>query len=587
MYQGDSDGNVPANGHVSNGHAGGLATVRLGDYLVQRGVLTSEQLTNVLDQQRARSGALLGQMLVHQGVLTEEGLASALAEIAGVPYRALRLPMVQDAAVRAVPRDIAPRYGVVPVAVVGQTLQVATADPFDILAVDELERRTGLRVQVTCATETDIRNAIDHFYGGAGVLENLVSETVDRHDAESQRATSGSILVAEETVTANEPIVRLVDELIEQAVRRRATDMHIDPEEDSVRIRYRVDGLLQAGPVLPKKLHHSIISRLKVIASLDIAEQRLPQEGHITYRTGNREVDLRVSCFPTVFGEKMAVRVLERQMLFGGLQDLGLESTTLAKLEDSMLRTKGIVLLTGPTGSGKTTTLYTMLSNLDTMANNIVTLEDPVEYRLPQIRQSQINNRAGFTFATGIRSMLRQDPDVILLGEIRDPETAGLAMRAALTGILVMSTLHTNEAAGTFPRLIDMGLEPYLIGSTVISAVAERLVRRVCTHCAESVEPDPGMIESLGLADQSLVGNWLRGAGCRHCGETGYNGRTGIFEILMVSEQIREAMKDRADTRAIRQVAVREGMQTLMQHGLQRVLRGETTLEELARVARE
>jgi type IV pilus assembly protein PilB len=583
MYQGDNSGNTPTNGHSGNG----LGPMRLGDYLVERGLLSADQLTGVLDQQQAGGSALLGQMLVHQGVLSEEMLAEALAEIAGVPYRPLQLPMVQDGAVQAVPRDIPPRFGVVPIAVVGGTLHLACSDPFDILAVDEIERRTGLRVQQVCTTETDVRNAIDHFYGGAGVLENLVTETVDRQDAEAQRAQSGGMFVAAETETANEPVVRLVDEVIEQAVRRRATDIHIDPEEDSLRIRYRVDGLLQSGPVLPKSLSQSMISRLKVIASLDIAEQRLPQEGHITYTTGNREVDLRVSSFPTVFGEKMAVRVLERQMLFGGLTDLGVEGETLSKLEDSMVRTKGIVLLTGPTGSGKTTTLYTMLSNLDTMANNIVTLEDPVEYRIPQIRQSQINTRAGFDFARGIRSMLRQDPDVILLGEIRDPETASLAMRAALTGILVLSTLHTNEAAGTFPRLVDMGLEPYLIGSTMISAVAERLVRKVCHHCAETVEPDSGMLERLGLDDADLDGNWLRGKGCRQCLDTGYIGRTGIFEILMVSEAIREALKDRADTRAIRKIAIAEGMQSLMQHGLERVRRGETTLEELARVARE
>lgn len=592
MYQDDNGRNVPTYGHenehAGNGHAGnGPGPVRLGDYLVQQGVLTVDELAGVLDQQRVRHGALLGQMLVHQGILTEESLAGALAEIAAVPFRPLLLPMVQDAALQAMPRDIPPRLGVVPVAVVGDTLEVATADPFNILAIDEVERRTGLRVQQTCTTETDIRSAVDHFYGGAGVLETLVTETIARHDAEAQRAMGSSLLVTDETSTADEPIVRLVDEVIEHAVRRRATDIHIDPEEDSLRIRYRVDGLLQPGPMLPKKLHHSIISRLKVIACLDIAEQRLPQEGHITYRTGAREVDLRVSCFPTVFGEKLAVRVLERQMLFGGLAELGIEAGTLAKLEDSMARTKGIVLLTGPTGSGKTTTLYTMLSNLDTMANNIVTLEDPVEYRLPQIRQSQINNRAGFTFATGIRSMLRQDPDVILIGEVRDPETAGLAMRAALTGILVLSTLHTNEAAGTFPRLIDMGLEPYLIGSTVISAVAERLVRKVCHHCGEPAEPDDGLLDRLGLLDQQLDGNWLRGRGCRHCQETGYLGRTGIFEILMVSDAIREAIREQSDTRAVRRIAAQEGMQTLMQHGLERVRRGETTLEELARVARE
>ena len=346
-------------------------------------------------------------------------------------------------------------------------------------------------------------------------------------------------------------------------------------------------GSCSKDALLPKQIQHSLISRIKIIASLDIAEQRLPQEGHLTYRVASKEVDLRVSCFPTVFGEKVALRLLERQMLFRGLGELGLEGSTLEMFEDSVKRTKGIVLLTGPTGSGKTTTLYTMLSHLDMLANNIVTLEDPVEYRIPEIRQSQINTRAGFTFATGMRSVLRQDPDVILLGEIRDPETAGLAMRAALTGILVLSTLHTNEAAGTFPRLIDMGLEPYLIGSTMISTVAERLVRKVCKHCAEVVQPDMGMLVRLGLEGEPLDGEWLRGAGCHLCGDSGYVGRTGIFEILMVSDAIRETIKHQADTRAIREIAMREGMRTLMQHGLEVVRRGQTTLEELGRVGRE
>ncbi len=583
MHEGDGTLRHPE----SEPRAGALAPPRLGDYLVQRGLIEPQQLEAALARQQVGGDALLGQILLQQGLLEEETLARALAEIAGVPFVSLRAGELEASALQALPRDIPARYRCVPVAGAGDTLRVAFADPFDILAVDEIERRTGLRVKVVCATEADVREAIERHYGGAGMLEELVAEALARQEEERRRAATGGVVFATPVSTGDEPIVRLVDELIDEGIRRRATDIHLDPEEDLLRVRFRVDGILEGGPVLPKSIQQSLVSRLKVMAGLDIAEQRLPQEGHISYRGSAHELDLRVASFPTVFGEKMALRLLQKQMLFRGLADLGLEGDTLRKLQDSMTRSKGIVLLTGPTGSGKTTTLYTMLSSMDLIANNIVTLEDPVEYRIPQIRQSQINVRAGFTFAAGLRSMLRQDPDVILLGEIRDPETAGLAMRAALTGILVLSTLHTNEAAGTFPRLVDMGLAPYLIGSTMISAVAERLVRKVCRHCAVPVEPDPDMLARLGLEEEPLEGTWLRGEGCRHCGDTGYQGRTGIFEILMVTDRIREAIKAHADTLQIRQIAMAEGMQTLMQHGLVRVRRGETTLAELARVARE
>jgi type IV pilus assembly protein PilB len=561
--------------------------VRLGDYLVEREVITEEQLESAVRHQNATDGALLGRILVDYGWLSDDGLARALADIAGVPFSELTHDDVDPAAVAAVPRDVPPRLGVMPVRFQDDHLVVACSDPFNILAIDELERRAGVRVAQICSPESDVREAIEAFYGGAGVLEGLVTQAVDKQDAERSLVARGVVVAADTASTAEEPVVRLVDEILNQGVRRRATDIHIEPEEDVVRVRYRVDGMLQSGPMLPTSIRHALISRLKVIAGLDISEQRLPQEGHITYQAPAQEIDLRVACFPTVFGEKVALRILERKTLFRGLGDLGLEGETLAHLHDSILRTKGIVLLTGPTGSGKTTTLYTMLQSIDMLANNIVTLEDPVEYRIPEIRQSQINNRAGFTFATGLRSLLRQDPDVILLGEIRDPETAGLALRAALTGILVLSTLHTNEAAGTFPRLVDMGIEPYLIGSTIISAVAERLVRTVCPHCTEEAKPDEALLERLGLGGESIDGEWRLGAGCRRCGGTGYLGRTGIFEILMVSDAIRDAIKGQSDTLEIRKVAEAEGMQTLMQHGLTRVLRGETTLEELARVARE
>lgn len=587
MREGDSgygprdpnNGSLPPNG---SGH------LRLGDYLVERGYLSKGQLDAALEHQRVGQGTMLGDVLTQQGLLSEEALAQALADISGLPYRELRPSDVQAAALQALPRDIPARHSIVPVQIGNGTIVVACSDPFDILAIDEVERRTGLRAEAVCVTESDLQEAMEEHYGGSGALEGLVSESVDRQETERRQVATGAIVTATDLeATENEPIVRLVEEIINTGVRKRATDIHVEPEEEVLRIRYRVDGMLLQGPLLPRKLHQSVVSRIKVIAGLDIAEQRLPQEGHVTYQAPSQEIDLRVSCFPTVFGEKVAMRLLERKMLFGGLEDLGLGGDTLAKLRDSMSHTKGIVLLTGPTGSGKTTTLYTMLSNLDMRANNIVTLEDPVEYRIPEIRQSQINNKAGFTFSTGLRSVLRQDPDIILLGEIRDPETAGLALRAALTGILVFSTLHTNEAAGTFPRLVDMGLEPYLIGSTMISAVAERLVRKVCDACAVPVEPDRSLLERLGLGEQPTSGNWRRGRGCRRCGDTGYRGRTGIFEILMVSDEIREAIKNNADTQQVRAIARREGMETLMEHGLSRVRAGETTLEELARVARE
>ena len=564
---------------------GSYRPVRLGDFLVDKGYVTPEQLEEALNNNG--NGVSVGQVLLHRGFLTEESLAEALAAMARIPFRELRLSEVENAAVQAVPRELPAKHRLMPLRIRNGTLLVACADPFDILAVDELERRTKLRIDQICVTESDVRAAVDHFYGGAGLLEQLVADTVERQEADRRQARQGVMIVAQAASPDSEPVVQLVDELINLGLQRRATDVHIEPEDQAVRVRLRIDGLLQQGPMLPKRIQESLISRIKVIAALDIAEQRLPQEGHITYVSMGREIDLRVSCFPTVFGEKVALRLLDRTRLFRGLEDLGLEGGTLRKLRDSLQHTKGIVLLTGPTGSGKTTTLYTMLSSLDTLSNNIVTLEDPVEYRIPQIRQSQINRKAKFTFGTGLRSILRQDPDVIMVGEIRDPETAGLAMRAALTGILVFSTLHTNEAAGTFPRLIDMEMEAYLIGSTMIASVAERLVRKVCPHCAIPIEPQRELLVVLGLEDESLDGEWRRGAGCSRCSDTGYAGRTGIFEILMVNDRIRELIQMRSDSQTIRRAAIENDMETLLQHGLTRARRGETTLEELVRVARE
>lgn len=570
------------------GASGGAPAVpmRLGDYLVARGHITPEQLDNALEQQRV-DGMLLGQVLLKLGYLEEEDLAETLAGIAGIPYVEIEPEDVDPGAADSVPKEVAHRHTVIPLRVRDDTLLVAFADPFDVLAVDEIERRTGFTVKQVGAPESQVRRAIESRYGRSSNLEGIVSQTIESLEQEEQRAAeSGSVVFSMAEAEEAGPVIRLADELIQQGVEMHATDLHVEPEDKGVRVRYRIDGMLQAGPMLPKRVQNALISRLKVIAGMDIAEQRVPQEGRISWGPKG-QVDLRVSSFPTVFGEKVAVRILERERLFTGLEDLGLEGTTLENFRDAAEHTKGILLVTGPTGAGKSTTLYAMLQSQDTLRNNIVTLEDPVEYRIPQIRQSQINVKAGFTFAAGLRSSMRQDPDIIMVGEIRDPETAGLAVRAALTGILVYSTLHTNEAAGTFARLMDMGLESYLIASTLIATVAQRLVRKVCRHCAEPTEPDDELLGKLDLGDEPREGEWLRGVGCSRCYDTGYSGRTGIFEILMVDDDIRGLIQQKADARTIQRAAREAGMETLLQHGLRLVRRGETTLEELARVARE
>ena len=380
--------------------------------------------------------------------------------------------------------------------------------------------------------------------------------------------------------------MRLVDTLIEDAVRADATDLHLEPEELVVNVRHRVDGVLRQIDTLPRELQPPVVSRLKVVAGLDIAEQRLPQEGRVTRLVAGRPVDFRVSSFPTVFGEKIAIRVLEQDKLVRGLADLGLNRRGLALFQDLLGRSRGIVLVTGPTGAGKTTTLYSALNVLGGRARNIMTVEDPVEYEFPAIRQTQVRPRAGLTFATAIRSLLRQDPDVIMIGEIRDPETAQLAVRAALSGVLVFSTLHTQDAAGAVPRLMDMGIEPYLLASTMAGVVAQRLVRLVCPRCKAPASYPADTLAKAGLSqgdDLPLV----RGAGCEECGQTGYRGRTGVFEILAIDAAMHDLIGDRADSRRIREAAVRSGFKSIRDDAVSKAVLGQTTLDEVIRVSYE
>ena len=419
------------------------------------------------------------------------------------------------------------------------------------------------------------RNLLERCYTDRSDLESLVQEGVDALAAPDMHVA-----------TEDSPVVRLLELVINDAIARGATDLHVEPDDQSMRIRYRVDGVLIPGETMPKELHAPLVSRMKVLGGMDITEQRMPQDGRISQMVNGRRVDLRVATFPTTYGEKVAIRILEKEKLVRGLTELGFSNKNLTVFRDILSKSRGIVLVTGPTGAGKTTTLYSALAHLGSAEKNILTVEDPVEYQIPTIRQTQVRPKAGFTFGTAIRSLLRQDPDVIMIGEIRDPETAQLALRAALSGILVFSTLHTQDSAGAVPRLMDMGLEPYLLASGMVGVIAQRLMRITCAECKVPVTYPPEILAKVGLgADPDFV--FYRGQGCEKCGGTGYRGRTGAFEILVVDATINAQIRERADSRRIKQAAVSAGMNTLLGDALAKAIFGQTTIEEVIRVAYE
>jgi type IV pilus assembly protein PilB len=548
--------------------------MRIGENLVARGVLTLEQLECALEEQRD-SGRLLGDVLLGLEFVSDETLARALAEAAGIPYLDVD-PLIDPSLAGVVPEEFARQHDFVPYLIESNVLHVAQVNPFDVLAPDELQRMTGFAVRAACVSRSRASRLLDRVYGLRDEMTQLVSAGM------AQIAQLDTV----ETAPADAPVVRLIDLMINRAVTLGATDLHIEPEERVVRMRYRVDGVLIPGDSIPRELHPAIVSRIKVIAGLDISEQRLPQDGRITHPVDGRTIDLRVSTFPTTYGEKVALRLLEKEKLVRGLEELGFTRKNLALFRDLLSKSRGIILVTGPTGAGKTTTLYSALSYLGGREKNILTVEDPVEYELPAIRQTQVKPKAGFTFATAIRALLRQDPDVIMVGEIRDPETAQLALRAALSGILVFSTLHTQDSAGAVPRLMDMGLEPYLLASSVVGVIAQRLLRVICPACKEEATYTQEQLAKVGLsAGQSI--RLYRGRGCAKCNGTGYKGRTGAFEVLPVEHTIHELIRQRADSRLIKGAAVRDGLKTLLDDALSKALFGATTLEEVLRIAYE
>jgi type IV pilus assembly protein PilB len=444
------------------------------------------------------------------------------------------------------------------------------------VAIDELQRMTGSYVDVTSATESDIFNAIEQFYGIKGSAEEVFEETV-------KMAQSGE--VGEDDTAMEAPVVRLVDQLFIKAIKDQATDIHMEPEENILRTRFRIDGILNQGPSLPKVLQLPLATRIKIMANLNISESRLPQDGGIRFFMGKKKIDLRVSTFPTVYGENVVLRVLDKSRLILGMEHLGFSPQTLSLFKDLLAKPNGIILVTGPTGSGKTTTLYSSLSYINSLEKNIITLEDPIEYELPVIRQSQINVKAGLTFPVGMKSILRQDPDIILIGEMRDSETSEIAIRAALTGHLVFSTLHTNDAAGAIPRLLEMGMDPFLVASSIVAVLAQRLVRVICENCKEEVVPSEELLSQFDLEQEGSEYTFYRGKGCSQCGDTGYKGRTGLFELLTITPEVRRCIGREVEASQIVGAARESGMSTIRQDGMEKALKGITTLEEVLRVA--
>ncbi|MFH1339111.1 MAG: ATPase, T2SS/T4P/T4SS family [Candidatus Omnitrophota bacterium] len=549
---------------------------KIGEMLIEQGFITQHQLNEALEEQKL-TGQKIGEILVSKGWIAREEFERVLAKQSGVITFDLSGYIIEPDIVKLVPEDLAVKYKFMPVFKVENTLTVAMVDPSNVFIIDELQRRTGCVIEPVLANEMDIRRAQDQFYGTSGTMQEIVASIDKDKLAEGEK-------LGEEA-----PVIKIVNLLIIQAVQAKASDIHIEPEEKFLGVRYRIDGILHRQRPLPKELQPAIISRIKIMSSLDIAEKRLPQDGRILMRIGNKEIDFRVSTCPTVFGENVVLRILDRSSLVLGLENLGFPAENLKKFERLISQPYGIILVTGPTGSGKTTTLYSALHRLNREGVNIMTVEDPVEYQFAQMRQVQINPRAGLIFTTALRSFLRQDPDIIMVGEIRDLETAQIAVQAALTGHLVFSTLHTNDAPTAFTRLINMGVEPCLVSSSLLGVLAQRLVRKVCDKCRQRYTPSKELLMTLGLegkVDPDEV-RFNRGKGCSVCSQTGYKGRIAIFELLLNTSAVQELVLQRASADQIRKAAQKEEMTLLREAAIEKLFAGVTSAEEVIRVTQE
>jgi type IV pilus assembly protein PilB len=553
---------------------------QLGQILLDQGLISEEHLQRALEEHR-NTPKSLGRVLIDLGYIKERDLVRALAEQVGLAFVDLTDYRIDAAATALLPEALCRRYRALPIGEEDGRLLVAMSDPANVYALDDIRTITGREVRPVVATSNDVEQAITKFSGMGEQVEALASEAAEAAEDETD-------LTEVQAAVEDAPIVKLVQAIMTQAAADRASDVHIEPTEKDVRVRFRVDGVLHEVMHSPKSIQGGLISRLKVMGDLNIAEKRIPQDGRLSLRVNNRSLDLRLATLPTVYGEKIVIRILDKTNAMLQLGELGFSSRAFDRYEESFRKPYGAILVTGPTGSGKSTTLYATLNIVNNIDRHIVTVEDPVEYRLAGVNQIQVNPKAGLTFASALRSILRADPDVILIGEIRDRETAMIAVESALTGHLVLSSLHTNDAPSAITRLIEMQVETFLVGSAIDCVIAQRLARKLCEKCKEAYTPEPGELLEAGFPESRIddLEEFFRPRGCGTCSNTGYRGRIGLYEVMPMSEEIERLTVDRASAETVKAVAIEQGMQTLREDGLDKAVSGLTSIEEIARVVK-
>jgi type IV pilus assembly protein PilB len=561
---------------------------QIGNLLLERGVITENQLIEALEEQK-KTGELLGRIFIRKGLISKADLLSVLASQSGMETIDLEKTPIKENAILAVSPSVAQMYKVIPIRFEDNTLTIAISDPSNIRIVDDLRLLLGYEIKAMVADEDDINKMLDKYYRGVEesvekVLSEMKLESVVRDIPPIEEKAGPKDIAQLQEMAKALPVVRLLNLILIQAINNRASDIHFEPFENQFKIRYRVDGILYDMPSPPKHLSVALTSRIKVMADMDIAERRLPQDGSLSFFMRGKEIDVRISTLPTIFGESVVMRILDKSTVMLSMSEVGLTEKELKTIRQLIKKPNGIILTTGPTGCGKTTTLYAGLKEVNSPEVKIITTEEPVEYRIAGIIQVPIRAPIGLTFAHCLRSILRQDPDVILVGEIRDKETAEIAIQASLTGHLVLSTLHTNDAAGAITRLIDMDIEPFLITSTLEAIIAQRLIRVICSKCRESYKPEDAELTKIGLSRDELKGKtFYRGRGCEECGHIGFRGRTGIFEILVMNDRLREITAKKGATKDIREEAKKSGMNLLRQAGMEKVFQGITTIGEVVR----
>jgi len=558
---------------------------KLESKLVEEGLITGEQLHTALKKKK-EEGKHLGEILLELGFVTSDKLNQFIARHLGIPYVDLNDYSIDPKVVALFDEATARKYKMIPLFQIEDVVTIAMADPVDVFAIDQIKSIAKLKIEPVVATEESIFKAIDNFFGGKKHLQELKEQMEEKDEEQPDKD-----LIQPETPELEEkglggPAVKIVNAILVQAVKEEASDIHIEPDKDKMRVRFRIDGFLYDVSSFPSHYLPAIVSRIKILAKLDIGEKRKPQDGKIHLNISGKKIDLRISTYPVVYGEKVAIRILDLTKAQVRLEDLGFSKKTLEKYKQLLSLPNGIILVTGPTGSGKTTTLYATLNSLNKETKHIITIEDPVEYELSDINQGQVDPKAGMTFANALRSMLRQDPDIIMVGEIRDQETASLAIQAALTGHLVFSTLHTNDAPGAVTRLLDMGVEPYLLSSSLKGVLAQRLVRKICPKCTETYVPEEDILKKFDLTPDTAP-KLRRGKGCLFCRMSGYKGRTGLLELLIPDKKLVELINKKAPVNLLKEAALKSGMTTMREEGVRKVLEGITTFEEVQRVIEE